>query len=158
MSIEKFALMTKDLFENVDTILGRENYKNTDFKKDLIVVDSLSPAVPISNMDTFNGIVELMNYDTYVRQLATVDFFGDNAETNANKFLALLRSQKATELKEVNKLNVFPANSITKLSELVGTTYYNRYQVEVNLKYTIEVGLKTLRIDTPDISQLLIDK
>lgn len=158
MSILKFALMTKDLFLDVTTVLGRKNYKITDFTKDAIIIDSLSPAVPISNIDTFSGIDEIMNYDTYVRQLVTVDFFGNNAETNANKFLGLIRSQKATELKEVNNLNVFPATSITNLSELVGTTYFNRFQVEVNIKYMIKVEIETKRIDTPDVSQLLLDK
>lgn len=155
MSIEKFALFTKDLFDNtIPTVLGRYNFNNNDFNDDLIVVDGLSPAIPISNIDKFDGINEIMQHGSFVRQLATVDFYGNNAFLNATKYMALLRSQKATELKEINNLTVYPANTITDLKELVGTQYFNRYQIEVNIRYMITTEIETLRIDTPNIDLL----
>lgn len=158
MSIETFALFTKALFDDsITTVLGRENYKYNDFTQDLIVCDELTPITPITNNEKFDGLSEIMTYSSLVNQIVTVDFYGDNAYLNATKYMALLMSQKATELKSVNKLTVYPAKTITHLTELVGSTYYKRYQLELNIMYPIQVDIETKRIDTPNM-QFLIDK
>lgn len=158
MSLEKFALLTKDLFDGrINTVMARTNYKNVDYTSDLIVVDDLTPAVPLSNIDRFDGDSEVMNYDTFVSQLVTIDFYGDNSLDNANKYLGLLRSQKATELKRTYDLNVYSVSSITDLKEQVGTNWYNRYQIELTISYMINVQVDTLRIDTPNL-QYVVNK
>lgn len=158
MSLENFGLFTKNLFDDaIETVLARTNYKKIDFTEDLIVVDDLTPAVPLSNIDRFDGVNEKMNYDTFVSQLVTIDFYGDSALDNANQYLGLLRSQKATELKSTYDLNVYSPSSITDLKEQINTNWFNRYQIELTISYMINVEISTLRIETPDL-QISINK
>jgi len=91
-------------------------------------------------------------------QTFTLDFYGDNAYTNANKFVALLRSEKANwYLKDYN-LSMLNANSIIDLKDLLGTDYTNRYQVEVSVNYFVNVAINTLRIDSVEWELSLVEE
>lgn len=159
MSLEKFALLTKDLFDgNITTVLARSNYKIDDFTEDNIIVDSLTPAQPLGNIESFDDVNEIYNYGTKLQMTCTVDFYGNNAEANAFRYMALLRSQKATELKSQYSLNVFNPTGVTKLNELIGTTQYNRYQIELNISYIHTEEIDTLRIDEVGDMEYLIEK
>lgn len=143
---------------NLIIILGRENFENVDFTQDIILIDSLTVAKNISAMDSYNGTSEIQTFTTYFNQLFTLDFYGDNAYTNANKFVALLRSEKANwYLKEYN-LSMLNANSIIDLKELLGTDYTNRYQVEVSVNYFVNVDIGTLKIDTINYEIRLVEE
>ena len=154
------ANFTKALMNdiNLNIILGRENFENVDFTKDLILIDSLTVAKNISATDSYNGTSEIQTFTTYFNQLFTLDFYGDNAYTNANKFVALLRSEKANwYLKEYN-LSMLNANSIIDLKDLLGTDYTNRYQIEVSVNYFVNVDISTLKIDTINYEITLVEE
>ena len=154
------ANFTKALMNDINLIiiLGRENFENVDFTKDLILIDSLTAAKNISATDSYNGTSEIQTFTTYFNQLFTLDFYGDNAYINANKFVALLRSEKANwYLKEYN-LSMLNANSIIDLKDLLGTDYTNRYQVEVSVNYFVNVDISTLKIDTINYEISLVEE
>ena len=154
------ANFTKALMNdnNLIIILGRENFENVDFTKDLILIDSLTAAKNISATDSYNGTSEIQTFTTYFNQLFTLDFYGDNAYTNANKFVALLRSEKANwYLKDYN-LSMLNANSIIDLKDLLGTDYVNRYQIEVSVNYFVNVDISTLKIDTINYEITLVEE
>ena len=154
------ANFTKALMNDINLIiiLGRENFENVDFTKDLILIDSLTAAKNISATDSYNGTSEIQTFTTYFNQLFTLDFYGDNAYINANKFVALLRSEKANwYLKEYN-LSMLNANSIIDLKDLLGTDYTNRYQVEVSVNYFVNVDISTLKIDTINYEITLVEE
>ena len=156
----QIADFTKALMNdtNLIIILGRENFENVDFTKDLILIDSLTVAKNISATDSYNGTSEIQTFTTYFNQTFTLDFYGDNAYTNANKFVALLRSEKANwYLKDYN-LSMLNANSIIDLKDLLGTDYTNRYQVEVSVNYFVDVAIDTLRIDSVEWSIDLVEE
>lgn len=156
----QIANFTKALMNDEDLIiiLGRENFENVDFTKDLILIDSLTPAKNISATDSYNGTIEIQTFTTYFNQLFTLDFYGDNAYTNANKFVALLRSEKANwYLKEYN-LSMLNANSIIDLKDLLGTDYVSRYQIEVSVNYFVNVDISTLKIDTINYEITLVEE
>ena len=156
----QIADFTKALMNDEDLIiiLGRENFENVDFTKDLILIDSLTPAKNISAMDSYNGTSEIQTFTTYFNQLFTLDFYGDNAYTNANKFVALLRSEKANwYLKDYN-LSMLNANSIIDLKDLLGTDYVSRYQIEVSVNYFVNVDIGTLKIDTINYEITLVEE
>ena len=143
---------------NLIIILGRENFENVDFTKDLILIDSLTVAKNISATDSYNGTSEIQTFTTYFNQLFTLDFYGDNAYTNANKFVALLRSEKANwYLKDYN-LSMLNANSIIDLKDLLGTDYVSRYQIEVSVNYFVNVDISTLKIDTINYEITLVEE
>ena len=154
------ANFTKALMNDINLIiiLGRENFENVDFTKDLILIDSLTPAKNISATDSYNGTSEVQTFTTYFNQIFTLDFYGDNAYSNANKFVALLRSEKANwYLKDYN-LSMLNANSIIDLKDLLGTDYTNRYQVEVSVNYFVNVDISTLKIDTINYEITLVEE
>lgn len=143
---------------NLIIILGRENFENVDFTQDIILIDSLTVAKNISAMDSYNGTSEIQTFTTYFNQLFTLDFYGDNAYTNANKFVALLRSEKANWYLKDYSLSMLNANSIIDLKELLGTDYTNRYQVEVSVNYFVNVDISTLKIDTINYEIRLVEE
>lgn len=154
------ADFTKALMNNEDLIiiLGRENFENVDFTQDIILIDSLTPTRNISSTDSYNGTDEIQTFTTYFNQLFTLDFYGNNAYTNANKFIALLRSEKANwYLKDYN-LSMMNVNSMIDLKDLLGTDYTNRYQVEVSVNYYVNVDVETLRIDSVEWELSLVEK
>ena len=156
----QIANFTKALMNDINLIiiLGRENFENVDFTKDLILIDSLTAAKNISATDSYNGTSEIQTFTTYFNQLFTLDFYGDNAYINANKFVALLRSEKANwYLKEYN-LSMLNANSIIDLKDLLGTDYVNRYQIEVSVNYFVNVDISTLKIDTINYEITLVEE
>lgn len=143
---------------NLIIILGRENFENVDFTQDIILIDSLTPARNISVTDSYNGTDEIQTFTTYFNQLFTLDFYGDNAYNNANKFIALLRSEKANwYLKDYN-LSMLNANSMIDLKDLLGTDYTNRYQIEVSVNYFVNVDIETLRIDSVNYAISLVEE
>lgn len=144
--------------ENLIIIIGRENFENVDFTQDIIVIDSLTVAKNISVTDSYNGTDEIQTFTTCFNQLFTLDFYGDNAYSNANKFIALLKSEKANwYLKDYN-LSMMNANSLIDLKDLLGTDYTNRYQVEVSVNYFVNVDIETLRIDTINYEISLVEE
>lgn len=143
---------------NLIIILGRENFENVDFTQDIILIDSLTVAKNISAIDSYNGTSEIQTFTTYFNQLFTLDFYGDNAYTNANKFVALLRSEKANWYLKNYSLSMLNANSIIDLKELLGTDYTNRYQVEVSVNYFVNVDISTLKIDTINYEIRLVEE
>lgn len=143
---------------NLIIILGHENFENVDFTQDIILIDSLTVAKNISAMDSYNGTSEIQTFTTYFNQLFTLDFYGDNAYTNANKFVALLRSEKANWYLKDYSLSMLNANSIIDLKELLGTDYTNRYQVEVSVNYFVNVDIGTLKIDTINYEIRLVEE
>lgn len=144
--------------EELIIILGRENFENVDFTQDIILIDSLTPARNISSTDSYNGADEIQTFTTYFNQLFTLDFYGDSAYTNANKFIALLRSERANWYLKDYKLSMLNVNSLIDLKDLLGTDYTNRYQVEVSVNYFVDVDIETLRIDSVEWSIPLIEE
>lgn len=131
-------------------IVARANYLDSDFKDDIALVDFLSsPAIARNN--EFNGTTEKLTYRTYYKATFTVDFFGTNAGTNINKFVARLASQEASEFKRDNDFEVFYSNNIINLKNIQGKTIYNRFQLEIMVKYSEEFTEDVKRIDTANI-------
>lgn len=127
---------------------ARNNHQNTDFTKPLILVDNLGNAQKIGTSDTFDGVNEVMTYGDYYKQTFTLDFYGDNAYDLAVKVIALLRSQASYNLQQTTGLTFYRPTGIANLRQLTGTTYFNRYQIEVNVNYWDNFDIDTLRIDT----------
>ena len=144
--------------ENLIIIVGRENYENIDFNQDIILIDSLTPARNVSALDSYDGLNEKETFTTYFNQLFTFDFYGNNAYTNANKFIALLRSEKASWYLKDNNISMLNSNSIIDLKDLLGTDYTNRYQVEVSVNYFVNVAIDTLRIDSVEWELSLVEE
>ena len=128
-------------------IIARGNYLKTDFNDDIVVVDMLI-STPAGRSNDFNGEDEKLTYMVRNKATFTLDFFGTNALTNANKFIARLNSQQAYEFKRDNQIEVFHNTVLTNVKKIQGKTVYDRYQVEIMVKYSEQFTEDVLRIDT----------
>ena len=109
--LAEFVTLASGLDED-KVIVARGNYLQSDFKENIALVDVLS-SIPYGTSDNFDGEVEDYTYRTYYKASATIDFYGTDAIINKNKFVALSRSQAATEFKRDNNIEVLiPKNDI----------------------------------------------
>lgn len=136
----------------------RANHKKTDFTKPLILIDNLGNAQRVGSSDNFNGTSEVMTYADYYKQTFTFDFYGSGAYDLATRFLALLRSQRSFDLQQTNNLTFYRASTIQNLKQLTGSTYFERYQIEVVVSYWDNVEIDTLRIDEAQIELTYIEE
>lgn len=130
-------------------IIARENYLETDFNNDIILVDMLS-ASPIGRSDGFNGDAESITYTVKYKAVFTLDFYGTQGLDNANKFIARLNSQTAYEFKRDNDIEVFHNTNILNIKQIQGKSNYDRFQVEIMVKYSQQFTEAVLRIDTAE--------
>lgn len=129
------------------SIIARDNYLDSDFKSDLAVVDSLLNE-PIGRTPSYDGENEQLTYQTYRKTQMTVDFYGSNAETNAYTFEARLNSQLVYEFARDNDIEIFNNKTVQNIKNIQGKTVYDRFQLEIVVKYNETITDEVLRIDT----------
>ena len=147
-TVAEFVTTVTALAED-KVIVGRANYKNVNFNDNIAIVDSLI-STPVGRSNGFDGDTEQLTYTVKNKASFTIDFYGINAETNAIKFIARLNSQEAYEFKRDNDIEVFHNTTMTNVKDIQGKTVYNRFQVEIMVKYTEEFIDEVLRIDTAE--------
>lgn len=130
--------------------LGRDNFDNQDYNAELIVVDNLADVHDYSTL-RFNSNTEEMKHFNHFNSPITVDFYGDVALTNAQKFIALQRSQTSRNLQETLGLSVYRVSSLTNVKALTGAQYKARYQVSFVAEYMSTFTEPTLRIERADL-------
>lgn len=152
--LKAVAIFTRDLLEHPDEsliVIGRENYDVTDFTTEYIVIDALGQMGKVGNMEDYDGDTEKLAIGAVWRGPVTLDFHGNDAYSRAIEYGLLARSQRAYELKQTLGVNIFHSSGPTDLKFLTGEQYSNRVQIELQIEYTHEVIIDTLRIDTAQI-------
>lgn len=133
--------------------IGRDNFERTDFSTGYIVVDLLTGG-PLASSKRFDPVAEELTLATLSRWVVTVDFFGDAAYTNSDRFQLLQKSQRAVELCETLGISVFRPTAVQDLRALTGAQYGNRVQVELVVHANASAIIETLRIDEPQFEFL----
>jgi len=149
MILERIADYITELmdFDSSRVLIGRENATVDVFTNDYIVIDNLSPAIPITTVRNFDSKKEVEKFSVLYSAKFTFEFYGENAYSNMYKFLALQNSQKAKDLQKKYILTVFKAYSTNNLKQIVGNKYYERYEVEITIQYWETLEVDTFRID-----------
>lgn len=137
---------------------ARANHKKTDFSKGLILVDNLGVALKYGTSDDFDYNNEIKSYNSFYKQVFTFDFYGDNAYELATRFIALLRTQRSYDLQTERGLKFYYPTNLVRLDDKIGETYFKRYQTEVEVLYSDNVELETLRIDTAQIELTFVEE
>lgn len=152
--LKTLAIFTRDLLTYNEQLIriGRQNFERTDLEKNYIVIDGIGAAIPLSKIETYDGTLEKLSFGSRVTKPCTLDFYGDNAYTNARTFLFMLRSQLSYEKQVTLGIGVHEVSGITDVKALTGQVYGNRVQLEINLQYCDSLTIDTLRIDTAQIS------
>lgn len=146
-------LIVRDLLSHDEELIlkGRANEEQILSSTNYIAVDALAPAQPLSRSDNYDGEAEVATYAQSYRQPVTVDFYGDDAATNATRFSVLLGSYLARDLQVKYGIRAGAVTGVTDLKNLTGQQYGNRLQVELVIHYTQTVNVDLMRIDSAPI-------
>lgn len=151
----QIAIYVRDLLDYDESLIkfGRYNGELDGTDTGYIVVDELA-SVPAGRTEVFDEDAESMEYGRQMVGDFTVNFYGDDAYTNAKQFQILGMSQAGYELQRDLGIAVYHPTNATDLKFLSGTQYANRYEVELKVQYRESVAVDTLRIDTAEITVL----
>lgn len=154
--IVQLMLIIRDLLGVSESLIkrGRINEVQEDFVTSYIAVDTLAPAVPVSQIKSYNGATEKATHGGLFSQPVTIDFYGKDAYTNAYTFHAMLKSQQAIEEQKKRGITTLAVSSITDVKQLTGHQYSNQYQAELRIMFSTAAKQDILRIDTADITFL----
>jgi hypothetical protein len=149
MQLVALARFLRDLIDHPEDLIkiGRNEEDRIDFAEDYIVIDSLAPATSTHTSESYNGIGEELTYSAHMRQIVTIEFFGNNASANSVRFLLMLKSDLACDLQVANGITVHHITQTIDLKALTGQQYGNRIQSELVLFYTESLTTPVLRID-----------
>jgi hypothetical protein len=159
MITKMLAQFVTDLlaFPATSIVIGRDNFYKMDSTSDFIIVDALDEGTPQGRVYNYDGDTEIQNITIRMLAACTLDFYGDNASTNAAKFMVLQSSEQARQLQDSLGIATYHAGGLTNLRSTEGTQQSNRYQVQLNVYYSIEQDIDVLRIDTAEV-EFLNDK
>lgn len=155
-SLRLTALFVRDLLLHPESQIkiGRLGEDITDFTTDYIGVDSLGGATRMASGKSYDGTAEQMTYAQQWQAPITLSFYGDNAWANATRFSVLIDSQKSLELQQQLGIGVFQASQLTDVKILTGEQYGNRYELALNVQFSLQAIVDTLRIDTARLELL----
>lgn len=132
---------------------GRQNFNRQEFEQPYIVVDSLSPDIPLASSSRYDEVAEEMEYSELVSRAFTFDFYGPTAAKLCSDFRILARTEKSLELQQSLQIEVYHPGSATNVKQLTGQQYGERMQLECQVHYSPSLIVDILRID---IAQLRI--
>ena len=127
-------------------IVGRENATQETFSNDYIVVDTLT-TTPQSHSREYDWDAEKETRITSLQGSFTIEFYGDNAEVNANKFVNIQSSQLGKGLQKQYNITLYRPSSINNLKQQAGNKYFNRFEIEIMIQYNQSFEIDTLRIE-----------
>ncbi|HAH8787737.1 TPA: hypothetical protein HIQ84_001891 [Escherichia coli] len=157
--LKAVARFVRDLLGYDEQLIkfDRRNVQASDFSTSYIVVNGSLPQSVLARGQHFNGAAEVMTYTAAVSHAIVLEFWGDNAQINAEAFLMLSESQRANELRRTNALTIMAVSNITDVGQLLGQSHGNRVHLSFNVQYAPAHDVQTLRIDTPQF-QFLEDR
>lgn len=157
--LKAVARFVRDLLGYDEQLIkfDRRNVQASDFSTSYIVVNGSQPQAVLARGKLFDGDAEVMTYSASVSHAIVLEFYGDEAYSNAEKFLMLSESQRANELRRAQALTIMAVSNITDVGQLLGQSHGNRVHLSFNVQYAPAHDVQTLRIDTPQF-QFLEDK
>ena len=153
------ARFVRDLLDYDEQLIkfDRRNVQPSDFSTSYIVINGSLPQSVLARGQRFNGDAEVMTYSASVSHAIVLEFYGDEAYSNAEKFLMRSESQSANELRRALALTIMAVSNITDVGQLLGQSHGNRVHLSFNVQYAPAHDVQTLRIDTPQF-QFLEDR
>lgn len=159
-AIINVARYVRDLLSYDENLIqfDRKNTQETNTVTSYIVVNGSSIANVLSHGASYDGNTEIIEYSASEVQSITLEFYGDNAYSNAKSFSLLSQSQKAREVSRDLELTIKNISSVTDVKQLLGYQYGNRVHVEFNIQYCPSVSVDTLRVDAAQYDEILVGK
>jgi hypothetical protein len=151
-ALRKLAMLVRDLLEQEEgsvVVLGRTNMRRDDFSALQIVVDQLGPSQVVAAGARYDGGAEVMQHQQTWKMLATVDFHGDGAGDESERFCLLLQSETALNLKRELEIAVYRPTAIRNLKHLTDEQFSEHLQVELMVQHNVTADEDVLYIETP---------
>ena len=153
----KIKIIVRDLLGLPESqiLSGRNDKFQDDYNIDYVVVDDLVSSQRLTSGYKYDGDNEIETISSNFITTFTVDFYGDNAYNNCNRFCLLTRGQQAYELKKSLGITLYQVSTIQDLQKLTGQQYGNRYQATFRVHDSRAVDISTLRIDEGQFTFLI---
>jgi len=153
MTWKVMARYVRDLLEYDSNLIrpDKKNFSQDDFGTDYIVINTSQPTKRLTKGRTYDGDKEVMNYNETSSQTFVIEFYGENAFNNVNRFTVLNDSQQARDIRYLQGLTACSVMSQTDVKQMIGSSYGNQINVEINAMISRDIDVDTLRIDTPQI-------
>lgn len=144
------ARYTRDLLGYDEQLikLGRSGYYRDDYDTGIIAIDSLAPAKVVSRSTFFDADEELQKSLFSYEQVVTLNFYGNDALNNAQKWLGYNSLELGYQLQRIYAVSVYIAGGPADLKSLSENQYTNRYEVTATIRYNVEESLPVYRIDS----------
>ncbi|AUR84241.1 tail-completion protein [Vibrio phage 1.052.A._10N.286.46.C3] len=148
--LKNFARLVRDLLGYDEQLIkfDRENMPEGDFHTSYIVVNSSSVISRTSAGRRYDGDTEEMTHINSQSRQIILEFYGDDAYENADRFFLLSESQLAYDLKRNLDLTIGRVSTSTDVGQLLGKFYGNRVHLEMNVQFNTVTTIETRRIDT----------
>ena len=82
----------------------------------------------------------------------TLEFYGEDCENNATNFINLKNSQGGKDAQKSKSITVFDATSVNSLRQQIGKRYFDRYEVEIMIQYSLSSTIDTLNITSIELT------
>lgn len=140
----------------VTVALARSGFIENNYNANALIVDSLSPGIPIDEDQSYVGSTEnptsgVMTYSTRFEATITVDAYGANAHTNILKLHNAKRTYEASQYMKANNITVYDPSEVIDLNLIVGTQNYTRLQSTFTVLYTRNITEQLPTIATSNV-------
>lgn len=147
---KRLAIYVRDLLQQPEgdvVVLGRDNIDQEDLTSLRIAVDTAGPAKRRNVSRQYDGDAEEMTHAQQWVMPCVINFYGDGAWQEAQKFSLITNGQRGYELQRDSGLAVFLASSIIDVKLLTGENFSNRFELALNIQFTESAIESVLRID-----------
>lgn len=141
-------------FDPAKVIIGRTNYVNVNFDDNIILIDMLT-SNPMGRSSKYNSTTEIMEYQTLMKGVVTISFYGSLAFDNAAKFITMMESEEAINSAYLNNIAYRFPSRIQNTGRLTGTEQQEKYEVEMIVQYVHITARSVLSIQTAGITFLV---
>lgn len=152
------ARYIRDLLDYDENLIqfDRKNTQQSDAVTSYIVVNGSGVDNVLAHGSSYNADSEIMEYSSSTAKPITIEFYGNDAYTNAKNFTVLNQSQKAREVSRNLGLTIKNVAQATDVKQLLGYQYGNRVHIDFNIQYCPAINVDTLRVDATQYD-ILVD-
>lgn len=159
--ILQMMLYTRDLLELDEAYIkdGRSNYNQQSPTELLVVVDSLAEQ-KLSHSQNFDGgaTTQTLYANSYELATVTINFYGDDALTYAQRFQNYAMTQKGADAAYDKNLTVYSPSAPVNLRKLTGNRYINRYEVTVQVAFNNTAELEVASFVAVNLDEILFEE
>lgn len=129
-------------------LIGRENATQENFSNNYIVVDHLASTPSTKPKREYDYDNEIETFATTMSGTFTIEFYGNDALTNHINLINLIGNQESLYQQRLEGIVIFNAMNSNNRKMQTSSRFYERYEVELVVQYTIKTESERLRIES----------